>query len=100
MRKLRAGTNFIVICRSIPERAHTVSLVTRLAAPPAPKTTQTILDRWVDGLDPEDRQAVKAALVDPAWRHIDLLRTLVDEGMPEVADTTFGTWRRRNGYTK
>jgi len=77
-----------------------VSLVNRLAAPPAPKTNQTILDRWLDELPAVDREAVSKALIDPAWRHIDLLAALIEEGMPEVADTTFGVWRRRNGYTK
>ena len=77
-----------------------VSLSTRLAAPPAPKTNQTILDRWLNELSTEDATAVRSALLDPAWRHIDLLAALIEEGMPEVADTTFGTWRRRNGYTK
>lgn len=77
-----------------------MSLVSRLAAPPAPKTNQTILDRWLDELSANDRTAVKLALTDPAWRHVDLLAALIEEGMPEVADTTFGVWRRRNGYTK
>ncbi|GAA1147922.1 hypothetical protein GCM10009651_35780 [Microbacterium natoriense] len=77
-----------------------MSLVQRLAAPPAPKTNQTILDRWLDELPADDAAAVRTALTDTAWRHIDLLATLIEEGMPEVADTTFGTWRRRNGYTK
>lgn len=77
-----------------------MSLSERLAAPPAPKTTQTILDRWLNELSNEDATAVRSALLDPAWRHIDLLAALIEEGMPEVADTTFGTWRRRNGYTK
>lgn len=77
-----------------------MSLSTRLAAPPAPKTNQTILDRWLNELSTEDASAVRSALLDPAWRHIDLLAALIEEGMPEVADTTFGTWRRRNGYTK
>lgn len=77
-----------------------VSLVSRLAAPPAPKTNQTILDRWLDELPANDQTAVRLALTDNAWRHIDLLAALIEEGMPEVADTTFGVWRRRNGYTK
>ena len=76
------------------------SLATRLAAPPAPKTNQTILDRWLEELPSEDRTAVRTALVDTNWRHVDLLAALIEEGMPEVADTTFGVWRRRNGYAK
>lgn len=77
-----------------------MSLVNRLAAPPAPKTSQTLLDRWVNDLPDEDKTAVRTALTDTAWRHVDLLAILIEEGMPEVADTTFGAWRRRNGYTK
>lgn len=77
-----------------------VSLVTRLAAPPAPKNNQTILDRWLTDLAAEDATAVRGALTDPAWRHTDLLAALIDEGMPAVADTTFGVWRRRNGFVK
>lgn len=77
-----------------------MSLVNRLAAPPAPKTNQTILDQWYNNLDVEDKLAVSNAITDSAWRHVDLLAALIEEGMPEVADTTFGTWRRRNGYTK
>lgn len=77
-----------------------MSLVQRLAAPPAPKTNQTILDRWYEDLTTEDKHAVSNAVTDSAWRHVDLLAALIEEGMPEVADTTFGTWRRRMGYTK
>lgn len=77
-----------------------VSLVQRLAAPPAPKTNQTILDRWYEDLATEDKHAVSNAVTDSAWRHVDLLAALIEEGMPEVAATTFGTWRRRMGYTK
>lgn len=77
-----------------------MSLVQRLAAPPAPKTNQTILDRWFEDLATEDKLAVSNAVTDSAWRHVDLLAALIEEGMPEVADTTFGTWRRRMGYTK
>jgi len=82
------------------ERANIVSLASRLAAPPAPKTNQTILDRWLNDLAEEDKAAVTTALTDTAWRHVDLLAALIEEGMPEVADTTFGAWRRRNGYVK
>jgi hypothetical protein len=74
-----------------------VSLANRLATPPAPKTPQTVMDRWLDSLNETDREAVLAAVVNPEWRHVDLLATLIDEGAPAVADTTFGTWRRKQG---
>lgn len=76
-----------------------VSLANRLATPPAQKT-KTVLDRWFEGLETDDRLAVSNAITDSAWRHVDLLGALIEEGMPEVADTTFGVWRRRMGYTK
>lgn len=77
-----------------------MSLSSRLAAPPAPKTTQTVLDRWVDSLTETDRAAVTRAILDPAWRHVDLQRELEAEGAPKVADTSFGSWRRRHGFTR
>lgn len=77
-----------------------VSLVNRLAAPPAPKTPQTTIDRWVDTLNDNDRTAVLKAAADNAWRHIDLLPILIEEGMPDVSSSTLGAWRRKNGWGK
>lgn len=71
-----------------------MSLASRLAAPPAPKGSKTVLDVWVDGLDEKDRAAVDAAVRNPEWRHVDLQRVFQAEGAPKVADTTFGAWRR------
>lgn len=81
-------------------KGHIVSLATRLAEPPAPKTTQTILDRWIDSLPAADQEAVRKAILDPAWRHVDLQKVLEDEGAPKIAETTFGDWRRKRGYRR
>lgn len=72
-----------------------MSLSEQLANPPAPKTSQSILDRWVAGLSETDHAAVVAAINNPDWRHTDLQAILEAEGAPKVADTTFGAWRRK-----
>jgi len=72
-----------------------VSLAERLAAPPAPKASKTLLDRWYDGLTNAEKEAVRNAVIDSDWKHTDLQRELVEEGAPKIADTTFGAWRRR-----
>ena len=72
-----------------------MSLVNRLATPPAAKGSQSVLDLWVEKLSDKDRKAVEAAILDPQWRHIDLQRVLEAEGAPKIADTTFGAWRRK-----
>ena len=71
-----------------------------LANPPARvRKGRSIMDEWLDTLPAQDRAAVLAAVANPAWGHVDLMRVLRAEGAPEVADTTFGTWRRKNGFT-
>lgn len=72
-----------------------MSLADRLATPPAPKSSRSHYDMWVDGLAGKDRAAVEAAVRDPRWRHSDLQRVLEAEGAPKIADTTFGAWRRK-----
>lgn len=72
-----------------------MSLAERLAAPPAPKSSKTLLDRWYDALPATEQAAVRNAVIDTDWKHTDLQRELVEEGAPKLADTTFGTWRRR-----
>jgi len=73
-----------------------MSLVTRLAAPPAPKASRSVLDTWIEKLNTQDRAAVEAAILNPEWRHIDLKRVLEAEGAPKIAETTFGAWRRKH----
>lgn len=77
-----------------------MGLAQRLATPPAPRGTQTILDRWLETLTDTDRNAVETALTDPNWRHVDLQAALEAEGAPKIADTTFGSWRRRKGLVR
>lgn len=77
-----------------------MSLAQRLAAPPAPRGSVTVLDRWLESLTETDRAAVLTALTDPAWRHVDLQAELEAEGAPKIADTTFGAWRRRKGFSR
>lgn len=83
----------------IPKGAAIVSLSERLAAPPAPKATKTVMDRWIESLTETDAAAVKRAILDTGWRHIDLQRALEAEGAPKIADTSFGTWRRKRAET-
>lgn len=76
----------------------TVSIASRLSTPPPPKTNKGIMDRWLDTLTDSDREAVLKAVVSPEWRHVDLNAALAEEGAPPVADTSFGTWRRKMGW--
>lgn len=74
-----------------------MALTERLAQPPV-KIVPNVLDKWLDGLNATDREAVTAAVLDPAWRHVDLQEALTAEGAPTVASTTFGVWRKRQGW--
>lgn len=79
----------------------TVSLAAALANPPArARHGRSILDEWLEQLNETERSAVLQAVANPAWGHVDLYRVLHAEGAPEVADTTFGTWRRKNGLQR
>lgn len=73
-----------------------VSIASRLSTPPASRGTQ--MDKWVESLEPADREAVTKATLSPEWRHTDLLAALIEEGAPEIAEKTFGTWRRKKGW--
>lgn len=78
-----------------------MALAETLNNPPARTNTgRSVLDDWLDTLDATDREAVITAVRNPAWRHTDLLNALIAEGAPTVADTTFGTWRRKNGLPR
>lgn len=72
-----------------------MSLADRLETPPATVGNRSPLDTWMDGLTEKDRAALVAAIHDDNWRHIALQREVEAEGAPQVSETTFRAWRRR-----
>lgn len=73
-----------------------MALADALKTPPARDSRgRSILDIWLETLTLTDRTAVVNALHNPEWRHYELQAALEAEGAPKVADTTFGTWRRK-----
>lgn len=58
------------------------------------------MDVWLDTLTEERRTAVLAAVVNPAWQHVALLELLQANGAPEMADTSFRTWRMKKGLPR
>lgn len=84
-----------------PDRTTPVAIADILANPPARlQKGRSILDDWVDSLPTAEQDAVRRAIVNPAWGHTALLEVLVAEGAPDVADTTFQSWRRKNGLPR
>ena len=75
--------------------------ISKLANPPAAhRQGRSVLDDWVDNLNDTERTAVLGAVRDRAWGHVALLNVLIEEGAPEVAATTFQTWRRKMGLER
>lgn len=74
-----------------------MSAFDRLKTPPVRLSGSKIQD-WINSLPDTDRGLVLAAIVDPAWSHVELTKALIELGMPQVSDKTFGDWRRRNGW--
>ena len=73
-----------------------VSLVDKLAAPPAPRTyTKSQIEVWVDSLTEKERTAVLAAALDDAWNTERLYEALVSEGAPRLNSNAYRTWRRK-----
>ena len=71
----------------------------RLATPPARHiSNRSRMDVWADTLPETEREAVYKAAADKAWGHMDLLRVLMSEGAPKIADTSFRKWRTTVGY--
>lgn len=56
------------------------------------------MDEWADKLPTEERDAVYNAATNPEWGHVALLRALVVEGAPDMSDTSFRSWRVKNGF--
>ena len=78
-----------------------MALAETLNNPPARTNTgRSVLDDWLDTLNTNDRELVLTAARNPAWRHTDLLPALIAEGAPQVAENTFGVWRRKNGLAR
>jgi hypothetical protein len=76
-------------------------MIEALAAPPvASRNGKSVMDYWVDTLPPERREAVLAAVVNRDWGHTVLMQTLKAYGAPEIADTSFATWRRKKGLPR
>lgn len=76
-------------------------LIEMLSAPPARTFTgKSRMDAWLDTLPEARREAVLSAAVDRAWGHMDLLEALRQYGAPEIADTSFGAWRRKKGLPR
>lgn len=73
-----------------------MALADALRTPPTRDNRgRSVLDTWLDNLPATEHEAVTKALNNPTWRHCDLQAVLEAEGAPKVADTTFGTWRRK-----
>ncbi len=78
-----------------------MDLVATLAAPPVKNTPgRSVMDDWVDGLPEGEREAVMAAVVNPAWGHVALRDVLVDAGAPFLADTSIRMWRTKLGWRR
>ena len=58
------------------------------------------MDRWIEELPDDDREAVITAVRNPEWKHVDLLAALVEEGAPKIAPTTFANWRWKRGLAR
>lgn len=58
------------------------------------------MDAWLDTLPEARREAVLAAARNRAWGHTDLYEELKKYGAPEIADTSFGAWRRKKGLPR
>lgn len=76
-----------------------MGLIETLATPPAPATLgRSVMDVWVDLLPANERTAVLNAVRNPEWRHTDLQAELIAAGAPQIADTTFRAWRKKQGW--
>jgi hypothetical protein len=80
----------------------TVDPMIEALAEPRVKTTagKSRMDAWLDTLPEARRAAVLAAAVNRSWGHTDLLEQLREYGAPEIADTSFGAWRRKKGLPR
>lgn len=75
-----------------------MDLIERLNSPAPRPARSNRIERWIETLPDGEAEAVRAAAINRAWQHSDLLTTLVEEGMPEISDNAFGKWRRKMGW--
>jgi mono/diheme cytochrome c family protein len=76
-------------------------MIDMLAVPPSVTPAgKSRMDAWLDTLTPERREAVLAAAVNRQWGHAALMEALREYGAPEMADTSFGSWRRKKGLPR
>jgi hypothetical protein len=76
-------------------------MIEELAEPRVRATTgKSRMDAWLDTLPEERREAVLTAARNREWGHTDLFEKLRKYGAPEMADTSFGAWRRKKGLPR
>ena len=75
-----------------------MGLIDRLAAPPAKyRPGRSVMDVWLESRPEGEQAVILNAASNPEWGHVALLKELVSEGAPEMSDTAFRAWRRRQG---
>lgn len=67
-----------------------MSLAQRLAA--ETPVLRVKFPEWIISLTPEDRAALEAAGLNPAWTNAAIARVIIDEGGPANKDT-IAKWR-------
>ena len=78
-----------------------MSLIDALATPPEEaRTWRSKMDVWLTTLSDDERAAVLAAALNPAWSHSALLQTLRQNGGPDITDNTLRVWRIRQGWKR
>jgi len=75
-----------------------VSLIERLAEPVSP-ASKSKMDVWVETRTHHEQEAIRVAAANPAWGHSALLNELREAGAPEISESAFRQWRRKQGLT-
>lgn len=74
------------------------NLIAALAEPTRSRTPgRSIMDGWLDTRSEQEQAAIRTAAVNPEWGHVALMKQLLEYGAPELSDTAFRQWRRRQG---
>jgi hypothetical protein len=75
-----------------------MGLIERLAAPPTKyRPGRSVMDVWLESRPEGEQTVILNAVANPEWGHVALLKELVSEGAPDMSDTAFRAWRRRQG---